>query len=262
MELENFKADNIVFGEPKLCKFTGGSYHRIPIQYIDDKGKTDELCIATAQLTSFGIQEVRDYKDKNKEGPIEGYSLPLVIDDEQTHRVIEEISQKCRDHLKCPDVKRALKKWDLSPDAMTPFFRKRDEYGNFEDTPPKIYPKLFTKFNTHPPEISSQFFDCNDDTNPINPSDLINVRCKMVVALIFKDIYVGAKPSMQVKVADAIVYERISNVRRRLVNKFKPSISAVSDCVMNSIEDEQQEPLEEKPADKPAILNKIVRRAV
>ena len=51
-------------------------------------------------------------------------TLPLVMDDEATNDVLEQILQKCKEHLKKPEVKQALKKRDLYTEGMDIFYRK------------------------------------------------------------------------------------------------------------------------------------------
>ena len=46
------------------------------------------------------------------------------MDDEATNDVLEQILQKCKEHLKKPEVKQALKKRDLYTEGMDIFYRK------------------------------------------------------------------------------------------------------------------------------------------
>jgi hypothetical protein len=63
-----------------------------------------------------------------------------------------------------------------------------------------------------PPRIVTGFFDSEDE--PIDPTKLINSRCKVVCDIGIDNIYIGAKPSIQVKVNDVIVLDRFARQRR------------------------------------------------
>ena len=190
--------DNIKFDEPKNCTYVGGSYHKISIKYIDENGDKIDLCMATNPLTSYGVKEFR----KQVKGPVENYSLSLVVDDQETRDGFERIFQKCRDHLAQESVKEALDRYDMS--MLDPFYRKND------DGSPSLYPKLLTayqKVRRGTPEITTEFVDSED--NPIDPKTLVGSHRRMIVAITVKDIYIGENPSIQLKVNDAIVLEEL-----------------------------------------------------
>lgn len=263
IELGNFKVENIIFEEPQKKHFANGSFHRIPIKYIDDDGKKIELCIATNPIMTWGIQENRKQTSTNvRDGPVEYYSLPLVISDEETRGVFEKIFQACRDHIKQQSVKVALQRFNLS-ENMNPFYFKRDKItGNIEQgVAPTLYPKLLTLFQKVrnpdvPPEISSEFVDA--DENPIVATSLIGCRANIIAAVTVKEIYIGANPSIQLKVNDAIVLERLSAPVRRLRGFFKkPAAEPV--CVLDEIRS-CEEPKQPEEPPQPIKINKIVRR--
>lgn len=247
--MANFNIDFIEFDKPKLFT-TPQPYHRIPIKY-NDPNRTDKDCyIVTPPTTSYGIQP--NYEDRlKKEGRVTGYSLPLVIEDENLLKVIEDVTQKCRDHLKKVEVKQLLKKWNMDSDAdvMTPLYRKRNERGEFEDVPPKLYPKL--TYSVNPPAVTTAFYTkshekiVDDDLKALE-----NAKCKVTAVIVFKDIYIGTKPSMQMKVDECIVEEKCNSRKCRLLHLFKPSTSEVSECVLESLDDDQE------------VVDTIIRRRV
>lgn len=265
IELGNFRVENIVFEEPQKKQFANGSFHRIPIKYINNDGNKVELCIATNPLMTWGIQENRKQNSLNvRDGPIEYYSLPLVISDTETYNVLESIFQACRDHISQQSVKVALQRFNLST-TMNPFFysnKQRDKNGELiEGSSPTLYPKLLTVFQKvrNPdvaPEIASEFVDT--DERPINPATLINCRANVIAALTVREIYIGANPSIQLKVNDAIVVERMSAPTRRLRGFFKKPQEEPS-CVLDDMTTTSVKE-ESVPQDAPVKINRIVRR--
>ena len=85
-------------------------------------------------MLSYGVQ-----KNNFKNSSVDSYFLPLVMDDETTNEVLEQILQKCKEHLNKPEVKQALKKRELSKEGMDIFYRK-------PDAALKLYLKLEIEF--------------------------------------------------------------------------------------------------------------------
>lgn len=294
IELEKFCVENIEFGAPLKKQFAGGIYHRIPIWYKKPEGlkpeglkpeglKSDgpkpELCIATNPLMTWGVQENRKQNPTDtRDGPVESYTLALAISDKQTLDVLNIIIQACRDHLNKLSVKSALGKFNMCPEIMKPLYYKIDkETGKaIEGSDPTLYPKLLTKFQKNksadsPPVISSVFVDASG--NSIDPLSLLGCRAKVIVALTIKDIYIGVTPSIQFKINDVIILERMVNQVRRLdaifKNKYASQTNTSDDDVLasvssNTLEDEQRN-VSLDTSNQPSSLtikNRIIPRQV
>jgi hypothetical protein len=228
LSIESFSVDNIIFEDVKKVAFGDIKYQRIPIKYNGDGGKYD-LCIATPELMSWGVQENRQKQgaDSTADKPIDSYSLPLIMADESIVGVFEEILYKCQEHLKLESTRKAVgRKMDAHADEMDIFYRKKDGDVPVAGAPPTMYPKLFTVYEKirgqTPPKISTLFYDVNDDE--IDPIELVGVRCKVMAAIVVKDIYIGAKPSIQLKVNDVTVLEKTRQQKRLLapISSVKP----------------------------------------
>jgi hypothetical protein len=238
ISLKDINVDNIRFKEATKHKFGSGdtSYYRIAIQYFrEDSKRLDDFVIMTNTVKSYGIKENRSSSvpgAQDKNGPVESYSLPIVITDPEYKSVIESIIEKCRNHLCTKSVYGSLKKWQwgtAAPTIPSPFFEKKDDEGN-DISPPTMYPKLMTLFKKvkdgEPPVISTQFYEyVNGIEKDIDPNELINSSAiSGVAALHLKDIYIGGQnPSLQFRVTDFVVESR-ENVfkRKRLLNVYKP----------------------------------------
>lgn len=230
VSVESFNIDNLLFEDVK--KYSNGdiAYHRIPIKYRD------------GELTTYGVQENRqksmDKKVTTSDKPIDWYSLPLITSDDTTNDVFERILEKCKEHLKLKSTRIALNKFQLAPDVMDVFYRKRDQGKLVAGAPPMMYPKLFTgpKIKGIPPKITTEFYDTNDEK--IDPLTLIGVKATVRVAIIVRDINVGAKPNIQLKVNDAIVIEQMSSRKRLLAAPIKTRV--FKHAIDNEEEEEHQ----------------------
>jgi len=257
LSIESFNIDNLIFEDVKKCVTGDVAYQRIPIKYLLGERKVD-LCLATPELMTFGVQENRqksaDGKMANLDKPVESYSLPLVMANEEATRAFEQILEKCKEHLKLKMTQKALNKFNLAPEVMDIFYRKRDEGELVAGAAPTMYPKLFTAYGKRdggPPKITTEFYDMEDEI--VDPTTLIGVKAKVIAAITVRDIYIGAKPSIQLKVNDAIVVEKMDKRRRLLVAPPKAKV----DSVMREKSDSEEEDVEKQ---QPTKVNKIVRR--
>lgn len=232
ISIESFNIDNLIFEDVKKCNTGDVAYARIPIKYRSENDKYIDLCIATPELMTYGVQENRqksaDGKTNNVDKPVESYSLPLVMSDEQTTKIFEQILEKCKEYLKQKSTQKALNKFNMAPDVMDIFYRKRDEGDLVQGAAPTMYPKLFTAYgkkDNNCPKITTEFYDIDD--NVIDPTTLVGVRAKVIVAITVRDIYVGVKPSIQLKVNDAIVVEKMDKRRRLLASIPKKPVESI-----------------------------------
>ena len=135
-------------------KTCGYGVQKIPIKY---QNRQSSLYVVVPNVLSYEVQ-----KNNFRNSSVDSYTLPLVMDDEVTNDVLEQILQKCKEHLNKPEVKQALKKRDLYTEGMDIFYRK-------PNAALKLYPKLETEFidkkatPVKKPEISTKFFDGESD---------------------------------------------------------------------------------------------------
>ena len=98
-------------------------------------------------------------------------------------------------------------------------------YGHILQEPDaalKLYPKLETEFiakgvtPVNKLKITTKFFDGETDER-IDPTTLINQRCKVKAAINEGYICIAAKPSIQLYVSEAIVLEKHCDRNQRLL---------------------------------------------
>lgn len=261
---ETFDINNVIFEDVKKIQHGKLEFQRIIIKYLYDNGKTDKLSIKTPELFSWGIQEKHPYAvgstasaGSDSDSIVEGYTMSFVMFDQNSGpteeqagclQMFEEILSKCKSHLKSEEVKAATAKYqmDALTDLMDIFYRKKDKGIPIAGLPPTMYPKLYTKFDanrlpTDKPEITTGFYDANDD--PIDPTKFIGSRCKAIGDIIVDNIYIGAKPSIQIKLNDVIVLEQFAKVRKLMA----PAKSAFVAKPISVFEDSSDvKPTEEK----------------
>ena len=208
----NFNIENVMFCTD--IKSFGYGIQKIRIRYRNKENRPSSLYVVVPNVQSYGVQ-----KNNFKNSSVDSYTLPLVMDDEPTNDVLEQILQKCKEHLNKSEVKQALKNRDLYIEGMDIFYRKPNKNG---DVALKLYPKLETKFidkNETPvnkPEITTKFFD-SETNEPIDPATLINQRCKVRAAIKVGYICIAEKPSIQLYVREAIVHEKRCDGNKRLL---------------------------------------------
>ena len=222
---KNFDINNVIFENvKKMTTSSENKFQRVFLKYKYDDGTIGKISIKTPTLYSYGIQENRSpHTDL-----IDSYTLPLTMydrmgvqteDEAKTIEIFESCLKLIKKHLKKSDVKDELNKYEMDADVdqMDIFYRKKDKGVILPDIPPTMYPRLLTSYEKSrapnvPPKIITGFYDSNDE--PIDPKTLINERCKVVCDIGIDNIYIGAKPSIQVKVNDVIVIDRFSRERR------------------------------------------------
>lgn len=222
---ENFNVDNIIFQEVKTNN--DFKFQRIGIHYKYEDGNVDKLSIKTPELFSWGVQE-----NKNKEkGTVDSFTFSLVMfnqnsgateEELETIKMFEQILEAIKGHLLKEATKEELNKWDSDHiiHAMDIFWRKKDKGKMVEGAPPTMYPKLLTKFDkTRPagqaPEISTGFYNVEDQPlDPINDG-LVGSRCKAFADVVVDNIYIGGgRFSVQLKLNDVIIVEQFKKARR------------------------------------------------
>ena len=105
---------------------------------------------------------------------------------------------------------------------MDIFYRKKDKGQIIPGIPPILYPRLRTAFRENkndPLKITTGIYDINNDE--IDYSSIFNQKCKVVVDLIVDSIFIGVKPSIQMKIDTIIVVQKFENIRRLYIENIQ-----------------------------------------
>ena len=94
-------------------KSFGYGVQKIPIRSRNKENRPSSLYVVVPNVQSYRVQ-----KNNFKNSSVDFYTLPLVMVDEPTNDVFEQILQKCKEHLNKPEIKQALKKHDLYTEGM------------------------------------------------------------------------------------------------------------------------------------------------
>ena len=137
-----------------------------------------------------------------------------------TIQMFESILERVQCHLKKPEIKEALNKYKMDPDVdrMKIFYRKEDKGVPIPGVPPTLYAKLLTSFEktrnpSVKPTISTGFYNERDE--PIDdPMQFVGSRCKVIGDVVLDNIYIGDKPTIQIRLNDVIVTEQFNRQRR------------------------------------------------
>jgi len=195
-------------------------YYRIPVNTMNSDGSLGELVFQTEELFSFGVSE---NKDQNT-GKVNGYTLPLCMwnKDAPTEaekaftRVLEEVVEKCKDHLLLEETKDEIVKYELERSElknMNSFIYRKKEKGKIIDgVGPVLYPKLIESKKNN--KIVTSIF--NERGEEIDPMGLIGKYCWVKAVIKIESIYVGSKITLQVKVYEAGVRLVESGLKRFL----------------------------------------------
>ena len=213
-------------GDPQI------KFSRIMINTQNNDGSIGELIFPTSELFSFGVST---NTAQDGSGKINGYSLPLCLWNKDAPTSIEkafsskleEIVEKCKDHLLLDSTKEETEKYDLERTELKKLnsfiYWKRDKGKIVEGTGPTLYPKLIESKKNN--KIITTLFDSQG--NEINPMDLIGKFCYVKAAIKIESIFIGAKIALQVKVYEAEVRMIESGTKRLLPRSALPQADTV-----------------------------------
>lgn len=248
---DTFNVSNVSFLNPKEIDLSGGGgakksgmkSYRIPIRYtLPGSSDGQALKIQMPKLFSWGVQE---YLDGDT---VSSYSMSLVMynaklgpttEEQATIDMFEEILNVIRKYLKSKSTQSALKKYNMDSDVdkMDVFFRKRVEGVIVDGVAPVMYPKLYTRRNDKKLEIESKFYDTNDEKK--SAEEFIGKRMTVVTSVVVDNIFIGARPSIQLRVKECIVMNSVFEERELFLPK---TVCAVNE---KSVFDDDDDDLDE-----------------
>ena len=234
---EQFDVKNIIFQEP-ANEAVPNSPHvakRVHIKYRYPNGKIGDFVVMTEPLFSYGIQEERkrlesDAPGKPSTGPIQGYSLPLVLfskdgttpSEQALFDLMANTGEVGKDFL--VDNRKKLQKFTLERSElkkiMNCIYRKVDkETGDLVDQSPVMNVKLLTRKTDDEVTIVSRFRDGNTNES-LDPMTLVKTMGHVTAAYKIDSIYVASHYTFQVKLLEAFFVPLNKNTEQLL--PFKP----------------------------------------
>jgi hypothetical protein len=222
---ETYDVSKIRFANAQKCEMKPENgpvikYYRIPISTENDDGSFGEFVLSTSELFSFGVSE-----NKNDSGKVTGYTLPLCLWNKEgaskaekaLSDLLSRICERVKDHLIQDEVRRSIAKKDLERSDLKTlgnflYFKKDDEGNVLPGVGPILYPKLIESKKAN--KLLTPMSDV--DGNELDPRSLIGRMCWVRAAVKIESIYIGAKPSIQIKLYEAEVRPLETGVKRLL----------------------------------------------
>ena len=242
---ENYNKSNITFSKPETNTIPNSeiSFKRIKIGMKNQDGTYGDLIIKTSQLFSFGVQENKDMKTQE----INGYSMPLCMwnkdgctsEEKDLTDLIDNIVDVIKKHLL--KTRDDFGMYDLEMSDLkkfNPLYWKRERGKIIEGRGPTLYPKLIIS-KKKGNKILSSFYDVNTDEQ-LDALSLKGKYCYVECAIKIESIFIGNKPSLQIKLTEGIVRTLDSKAPRLLRPKAETVVS-VSKNVTDSLQKLQED---------------------
>ena len=236
---EIYNVDKMRFSIAQKCEMKPENgppikYYRIPISTENDDGSCGEFVLPTSELFSFGVSE-----NKNDSGKVTGYTLPLCLWNKEgaskTEKAFSDllmrVCERVKDHLIINDVRRSIGRPDLEKSELKKlsnflYFKKDEEKNVLPGVGPILYPKLIESKKAN--KILTPISD--SDGNDLDPRTLIGRKCLVRAVIKIESIYIGANPSIQIKLYEAEIRPLESGVKRLLQRpKAEQSVNVEDD---------------------------------
>ena len=227
----SYDVNNMVFSTPVEQKIPDSKVtsKRIYISTKNADGTVGELCMATDEIYSFGVNINLDEKNKDI---VTGYTMPLCLfnkngpseSEKEFVETFNSIVEKCKDHI--IENKDSLDQYSLERSELkkicNSLYYKRDPKNKakiMDGVGPTLYAKLI--FNKKKNEIDTTFFNSQTGVE-VNPMDLIEKHCFAKAVIKFESIFIGNKISLQIKLYECEV-KMIDSGRKQLLPRPKAS---------------------------------------
>ena len=221
----NYDTSKIIFDEPIIGSIPGTtiSFFRINIGTKNANKTEGELVFALPKLSTYGIKESLDQSTK----ALTGYGAGLILFDreEQTEehitiaQTINNIVEKCKDHLLNKDIKKKLKKTDLEKSdlkKMSPISLVKDKITEeHQSNKPVLNVKLIhqkakkdkdgndVEGKIHTPIYQDDMVDENGEPVLLSSEDYLGKSGMLRAVIKIESIFVGKDIKLQVKIMEA-----------------------------------------------------------
>lgn len=235
-----YDVNNMVFSTPVEQKIPDSKVtsKRIYLSTKNADGTVGELCMATDEIYSFGVNINLDEKNKDI---VTGYTMPLCLfnkngpseSEKEFVETFNRIVEKCKDHI--IENKDSLDQYSLERSELkkicNSLYYKRDPKNKakiMDGVGPTLYAKLI--FNKKKNDIETTFFN-SQTGEEVNPMDLIEKHCFAKAVIKFESIFIGNKISLQIKLYECEV-KMIDSGRKKLLPR--PAASSTVNIVVKS----------------------------
>lgn len=227
-DVNTFKVSDLVFSKPAIGNVPGTtpqlSYKRINIgrTYYNSDGSvrgTGEMIMCTPRSFSWGVSQNIDPKTQRVNGFVMSICLWTKGNPTPEERLftttLEKIIEHCKEYLLEHKADDDMKLYELEMADMkkfAPLVWKKEMGKIVEGTGPTLYVKLIESKKNE--KILSQFYDM--DGHDLNYETLIGKYCHGNFAIKIESIFIGTKPTLQIKLYEAQVEPQDGGMKRLL----------------------------------------------
>ena len=235
-----YNPKNMIFN-----KSTNPKNNRIMIGTKNPDGTVGDLVIQSEKVFSFGVSHNRDPTTK---AVVDGYNFPLCLWNKNGASTAEkawsdkfdEIIEYTKNHLlTCKDDYGLYELDDAELKKFNPLYWRKEKGKVVPGTGPTLYAKLIyskrDEERDREEKIKSSFYD--DDTgDELDPYQLIGKFCYATAAIKIESIFLGNKPSLQVK-----LYEVNVSLLEKGMKRLLPSIPRKVQAVVEEEYDDEED---------------------
>ena len=238
-----YDVSNIIFGKPESKSIPNNgngpqmSYFTIPVKTANPDGTVGDLILEIEDAFCFGVQANTDQIT----GKITGYTMPIPLwskppvgpteSEKDWVDTFNRICDACSQHVL--DHKDDVEKYDLEKSDLkkfNPLYWKREKGKIVEGQGPTLYGKLmYSKKNE---KIATKMYNSSTGQQ-LELEDVTGKYFRVNAAVKIESIYVGAKPSLQVKISEANIKFQDQGPRR-LLSRPLPTESIASSSSSSS----------------------------
>jgi len=241
-QFEQLNVQNIVITPTTT---TNAKYAYANIKYLYSDNKKKMLKIQTSDLFSSGITKYNnegapkmaftliDKALREKENPTEEDLIDISVED-GTIEILDSITKRIQDMIKEPEMVKLLgknrdKKWDNKVDDMEIVKRFTRDDGSVSVN---MWAKVITQQNF----MKTKFYllSENGEAEIIEQQEIIDkligdTKCRATAILVIDSVFIGEKPSIQVKVGEVVISKLIEPSKRQTIimpARFRNKINA------------------------------------
>ena len=228
-----YDVSNIIFGKPESKSIPNNgngpqmSYFTIPVKTANPDGTVGDLILEIEDAFCFGVQANTDQIT----GKITGYTMSIPLwtkpptgptsEEKEWVDTFNRICDTCSQYVL--DHKDDIEKYDLEKSDLkkfNPLYWKREKGKIVEGQGPTLYGKLmYSKKNE---KIATKMYNASTGQQ-LELEDVTGKYFRVNAAVKIESIYIGAKPSLQVKISEANIKFQDQGPRR-LLSRPLPNI--------------------------------------
>ncbi|CAL8235340.1 unnamed protein product [Boreogadus saida] len=238
---DEFDPARIVFEPAKqFTSTTGGKFHRIFIKYRYDDDVIGALVVQTPILMTWGVSLGKAF-DGSEGGGAPQMSLVSYnsdkgpTDEERTYiEICGQILAAIKAHMNAEPTKEELDKWDMASDvsALKVFYVKMERGKPVKGYPPTVYAKLYYEKPKDGGELVVTTRISDAKTGEELPQQPRLGAAQVYASLIFSNIFVGAKPSIQTRIGESLICAAFLQLRGKHGSGV-PARAQMQTCIGN-----------------------------